>query len=176
MERKQQRLDALLSKLQWQPLQVYVKHYQSAEMDLSAVAVAYYLMLTAFPLIVIAANIFPYLNLDISVLLSFMEKNLPTNIYPTVSAITTDIFSNPSGGILGVATLTAFWTMSKSLTSLQKAINKAYGVSQHRDFCGGAFDWHFSWSAHFVPLDLCADFFIFFKSYFATHQPSSSFR
>lgn len=137
MERKQQRLDALLSKLQWQPLQVYVKHYQSAEMDLSAVAVAYYLMLTAFPLIVIAANIFPYLNLDISVLLSFMEKNLPTNIYPTVSAITTDIFSNPSGGILGVATLTAFWTMSKSLTSLQKAINKAYGASQHRDFVVG---------------------------------------
>lgn len=137
MERKQQRLDALLSKLQWQPLQVYVKHYQSAEMDLSAVAVAYYLMLTAFPLIVIAANIFPYLNLDISVLLSFMEKNLPTNIYPTVSAITTDIFSNPSGSILGVATLTAFWTMSKSLTSLQKAINKAYGVSQHRDFVVG---------------------------------------
>lgn len=137
MERKQQRLDALLSKLQWQPLQVYVKHYQSAEMDLSAVAVAYYLMLTAFPLIVIAANIFPYLNLDISVLLSFMEKNLPTNIYPTVSAITTDIFSNPSSGILGVATLTAFWTMSKSLTSLQKAINKAYGVSQHRDFVVG---------------------------------------
>ena len=137
MERKQQRLDALLSKLQWQPLQVYVKHYQSAEMDLSAVAVAYYLMLTAFPLIVIAANIFPYLNLDISVLLSFMEKNLPTNIYPTVSAITTDIFSNPSGCILGVATLTAFWTMSKSLTSLQKAINKAYGVSQHRDFVVG---------------------------------------
>lgn len=24
--------------------------------------------------------------------------------------------------------------MSKSLTSLQKAINKAYGVDQHRDF------------------------------------------
>jgi len=38
---------------------------------------------------------------------------------------------------LGVATLTAFWTMSKSLTSLQKAINKAYGVVQHRDFVIG---------------------------------------
>jgi membrane protein len=66
-----------------------------------------------------------------------MEKNLPTNLYPSVSAITTDIFSKPSGSILGVATLTAFWTMSKSLTSLQKAINKAYGVSQHRDFVIG---------------------------------------
>ena len=66
-----------------------------------------------------------------------MKKNLPTNLYPSVSAITIDIFSEPSGSILGVATLTAFWTMSKSLTSLQKAINKAYGVAQHRDFVIG---------------------------------------
>ena len=136
MNRKQL-IDKLVSRLKWQPLQVYLKHYQSAEIDLSAIAVAYYLLLTAFPLIVIAANIFPYLNIDISVLLSFMEKNLPTNLYPSVSAITTDIFSKPSGSILGVATLTAFWTMSKSLTSLQKALNKAYGVSQHRDFVIG---------------------------------------
>ena len=136
MNRKQL-IDKLVSRLKWQPLQVYLKHYQSAEIDLSAIAVAYYLLLTAFPLIVIAANIFPYLNIDISVLLSFMEKNLPTNLYPSVSAITTDIFSKPSGSILGVATLTTFWTMSKSLTSLQKAINKAYGVSQHRDFVIG---------------------------------------
>ena len=136
MNRKQL-IDKLVSRLKWQPLQVYLKHYQSAEIDLSAIAVAYYLLLTAFPLIVIAANIFPYLNIDISVLLSFMEKNLPTNLYPSVSAITTDILSKPSGSILGVATLTAFWTMSKSLTSLQKAINKAYGVSQHRDFVIG---------------------------------------
>lgn len=136
MNRKQL-IDKLVSRLKWQPLQVYLKHYRSAEIDLSAIAVAYYLLLTAFPLIVIAANIFPYLNIDISVLLSFMEKNLPTNLYPSVSAITTDIFSKPSGSILGVATLTAFWTMSKSLTSLQKAINKAYGVSQHRDFVIG---------------------------------------
>lgn len=136
MNRKQL-IDKLVSRLKWQPLHVYLKHYQSAEIDLSAIAVAYYLLLTAFPLIVIAANIFPYLNIDISVLLSFMEKNLPTNLYPSVSAITTDIFSKPSGSILGVATLTAFWTMSKSLTSLQKAINKAYGVSQHRDFVIG---------------------------------------
>ncbi|RCW16842.1 ribonuclease BN [Streptococcus gallolyticus] len=136
MNRKQP-IDKLVSRLEWQPLQVYLKHYRSAEIDLSAIAVAYYLLLTAFPLIVIAANIFPYLNIDISVLLSFMEKNLPTNLYPSVSVITTDIFSKPSGSILGVATLTAFWTMSKSLTSLQKAINKAYGVSQHRDFVIG---------------------------------------
>lgn len=127
----------LLAKLEYEPLQVYLRHYRSAEMDLSAIAVAYYLLLTAFPLLVIAANIFPYLHIDISDFLSFLQKNLPANIYRPVSGVTIDLFSKPSTGILGVATLTAFWTMSKSLTSLQKAINKAYGVAQHRDFVIG---------------------------------------
>lgn len=130
-------LDKLWEKFEWPPLQVYLKHYRSAEVDLSAIAVAYYLLLTAFPLIVIAANIFPYLNIDITDLLIFMKQNLPSNVYKSVSSITIDIFSKPSGSILGVATVTALWTMSKSLTSLQKAINKAYGVAQHRDFVIG---------------------------------------
>lgn len=130
-------LDKLWEKLEWPPLQVYLKHYRSAEVDLSAIAVAYYLLLTAFPLIVIAANIFPYFNINITDLLALMKQNLPSNIYKSVSAITINIFSKPSSSILGVATLTGLWTMTKSLTSLQKAINKAYGVSQHRDFVIG---------------------------------------
>lgn len=169
MKRKQF-LDKLWSKLEWQPLQVYLKHYRSAEIDLSAIAVAYYLLLTAFPLIVIAANIFPYLNIDVNILLAFMKKNLPTNLYPSVSAITIDIFSKPSGSILGVATLTAFWTMSKSLTSLQKAINKAYGVAQHKRFC----DWSISGSIWKSLDSFLTDFrlnlFDFFKSCFASDQ------
>ena len=130
-------VEKLMDKLNYPPLQVYLKHYQSAEMDLSAIAVAYYLLLTAFPLVVIAANIFPYLNIDITDFLSFLKDNLPKNVYQPASSVIVSIFSNPSKSILGVATLTALWTMSKSLTSLQKAMNKAYGVTQHRDFVIG---------------------------------------
>lgn len=43
----------LLDKLQWRPFQVYLSHYRSAEIDISSIAVAYYLILTVFPLIVI---------------------------------------------------------------------------------------------------------------------------
>ena len=38
----------LLDKLQWRPLQVYLRHYRSAEIDISTIAVAYYLILTVF--------------------------------------------------------------------------------------------------------------------------------
>lgn len=124
----------LLAKLEYRPIQVFMRHFQSAEMDLSAIADAYYLLVTAFPLLVIAANIFPYFHINVSDLLSLMQKNHPKNIYEPASRLAVDAFSKPSTGILGFASLTAFWTMSKSLTSLQKAINKAYGVDQHRDF------------------------------------------
>lgn len=122
-----------LDKLQWRPLQVYLSHYRSAEVDISTIAVAYYLILTVFPLIVIAANVFPYLNIDTTDLLKFMNEHLPKQFYAPAANVVQDIFSTPSGQLLGVASLTGFWTMIKSLSSLQKAINKAYGASEHRD-------------------------------------------
>jgi len=121
----------LLDKLQWRPLQVYLRHYRSAEIDISTIAVAYYLILTVFPLIVIAANVFPYLNIDTTDLLKFMNEHLPKQFYAPAANVVQDIFSTPSGQLLGVAT--GFWTMIKSLSSLQKAINKVYGASEHRD-------------------------------------------
>ena len=123
----------LLDKLQWRPLQVYLRHYRSAEIDISTIAVAYYLILTIFPLIVIAANVFPYLNIDTTDLLKFMNEHLPKQFYAPAANVVQDIFSTPSGQLLGVASLTGFWTMIKSLSSLQKAINKVYGASEHRD-------------------------------------------
>ena len=71
----------LLDKLQWRPLQVYLSHYRSAEIDISTIAVAYYLILTVFPLIVILANVFPYLNIDTTDLLKFMNEHLPKQFY-----------------------------------------------------------------------------------------------
>ena len=123
----------LLDKLQWRPLQVYLMHYRSAEIDISTIAVAYYLILTVFPLIVIAANVFPYLNIDTTDLLKFMNEHLPKQFYAPAANVVQDIFSTPSGQLLGVASLTGFWTMIKSLSSLQKAINKVYGASEPRD-------------------------------------------
>ena len=76
----------LLDRLQWRPLQVYLRHYRSAEIDISTIAVAYYLILTVFPLIVIAANVFPYLNIDTTDLLNFMSEHLPKQFYAPDSA------------------------------------------------------------------------------------------
>ncbi|GFH40716.1 YihY/virulence factor BrkB family protein [Lactococcus insecticola] len=108
--------------------------YKSAEMNLSSIAVAYYLLLSLFPLLMIMANVLPFLHLDTSVILDFLENNLPEQLYETVAGIVESILAKPSTGLLSISVLTGFWTFSKAMTSLQMAMNKAYEVSHHRDF------------------------------------------
>ncbi|WP_245334349.1 YihY/virulence factor BrkB family protein [Lactococcus raffinolactis] len=108
--------------------------YKSAEMNLSSIAVAYYLLLSLFPVLMIVGNILPFLHLDTAVILDFLQDNLPHQLYETVANIVESILSKPSTGLLSVSVLTGFWTFSKAMTSLQMAMNKAYEVSHHRDF------------------------------------------
>ncbi|MBJ8349595.1 YhjD/YihY/BrkB family envelope integrity protein [Streptococcus zalophi] len=115
-------------------IQSFLIHYKNSDMDLSSIAVAYYMMLTVFPFLVLLANIFPYFNIDTSSLLEFLKDYLPTQLYDSVATIIKSIFERPSSGLVWLSLLAAFWTISKSLVFLQKAMNKAYDMQDHRDF------------------------------------------
>lgn len=112
-------------------------HYQSAEVDMSSIAVAYYLLLTLFPLLVLVANIFPYLNIDTADLLRFLQEHLPADFYSIVSDLVETIFNRPATGLVWLSLVTGLWTMSKGLVFLQKAFNKAYAMEEQRDFLIG---------------------------------------
>nr|WP_212752797.1 YihY/virulence factor BrkB family protein [Streptococcus hyovaginalis] len=106
--------------------------FKSAEMDLSSIAVAYYLLITIFPFFVLIANLFPYININTNQILSFLQDNLPKELYSTTAGIVISIFNNPNTGLVWISVVTSLWTMSRSMTFLQKSINKAYGVQDHR--------------------------------------------
>ncbi|MFR3960006.1 MAG: YhjD/YihY/BrkB family envelope integrity protein [Streptococcus salivarius] len=90
---------------------------------------AYYLILTVFPLIVIAANVFPYLNIDTTDLLKFMNEHLPSSLC-TCGQRCSGYLLDTFWTVVRVASLTGFWTMIKSLSSLQKALTR-YMVLQN---------------------------------------------
>ena len=135
----------LLDKLQWRPFQVYLSHYRSAEIDISSIAVAYYLILTVFPLIVIAANVFPYLNIDTTDLLKFMNEHLPKHFYAPAANVVQDIFSTASehrdvfishiiGGLLSLVILfllTFALMLSTIIQSVLRVINQTYPIGSN---------------------------------------------
>lgn len=108
--------------------------YQESDLDLSSIAVAYYMLLTVFPFLVLLANILPYVAIDTQQVLTFMAEHLPSDLYETFSGLVQTIFEERSTSLVWLSVATGLWTMAKSMTFLQKSVNKAYGVTRHRGF------------------------------------------
>ncbi|GAB2024082.1 YihY/virulence factor BrkB family protein [Lactovum odontotermitis] len=102
-------------------------------MGLSSIAVAYYLLLSIFPMLLIVANVLPYLKINVSEVLEFMQKNLPKEFYSMTAGYVKQYLSTPNSALFAVAIILALWTFSKSMSALEMAMNKAYGVTKHRD-------------------------------------------
>lgn len=113
-------------------LKAFLHYYQASDSELTSVAVAYYWLISIFPLLMIVVNILPYFQIPISNFLLTIKEFLPDTIYEVVAKIVREVLTQPSTGLLSFAILSALWTFSKSMNFLQKAFNKAYGIAKNR--------------------------------------------
>lgn len=108
--------------------------YMGAEIDITSVAVAYYLIISVFPILMALASLLPYLQIDVSQILDVAKDIFPDKLYPAAARLITSILTRPSSSWVWISVLATLWTISRSMDALQKAFNKAYGVGVHRDF------------------------------------------
>ena len=113
-------------------LKAFLHYYQASDSELTSVAVAYYWLISIFPLLLVVVNILPYFQIPVSNFLKVVNEFLPESMYDVVAKIITEVLTQPSTGLLSFAVLSALWTFSKSMNFLQKAFNKAYGVAKNR--------------------------------------------
>ena len=114
-------------------LKAFLHYYQASDSELTSVAVAYYWLISIFPLLlVVVVNILPYFQIPVGEFLGFVKDVLPPSLYEGVEKIAREVLTQPSTGLLSFSVLSALWSFSKSMNFLQKAFNKAYGVSKNR--------------------------------------------
>ena len=113
-------------------VKAFLHYYQASDSELTSVAVAYYWLISIFPLLLVVVNILPYFRIPVSNFLKVVNEFLPESMYDVVAKIITEVLTQPSTGLLSFAVLSALWTFSKSMNFLQKAFNKAYGVAKNR--------------------------------------------
>lgn len=104
-------------------LKAFLHYYQASDSELTSVAVAYYWLISIFPLLLVVVNILPYFQIPVGEFLGFMKDVLPPSLYEGVEKIAREVLTQPSTGLL---------SFSKSINFLQKAFNKAYGVEKSR--------------------------------------------
>ncbi|KAF1297228.1 ribonuclease BN [Enterococcus sp. JM4C] len=107
---------------------------QDSEMGVTSVVVAYYLLLSIFPLLIAVGNILPYLRIDPNTVLPYVKEIMPTQIYNFLGPAIQDLLTQESGGLLSISAIATLWSASQSINALQTAMNKAYGVEQRGNF------------------------------------------
>ena len=111
-------------------LRAFIGFYDKSEIGITSIAVAYYFLISALPLLLVLANILPYFQVQTDALLNLLSEILPDSLYPMVAKAVKAVFGQPSSGLLGFSILSALWAFSKCISFLQKAFNKAYGVTK----------------------------------------------
>lgn len=95
---------------------------------------AYFFLLSLFPLLIFMLTLLPYLNIDQSALFDFIKEYAPTNVYNIVESTLGEVLNNRSGGLLSVGIIGTIWSASNGMNALTRALNQSYFSVEKRSF------------------------------------------
>ena len=106
------------------------------ELDISAAGsqLAFFFLLSLFPLLIFLFTLLPYLQLDQSEIFGFIREYAPESIASLIEGTLSEVLDNKSGGLLSVGILATLWSASKGMSAVTKGLNNAYEVEDDRNF------------------------------------------
>lgn len=111
-----------------------VKHCIDDDLISVSNELTYKLILAIFPFIIFAMSLIGFFNLDGNYLLLQLDGALPDQIYNLLAVFVAEVVNEKSPGILSVSLLVSIFSSSSGLNAIIRGINKAYGVTDHRNF------------------------------------------
>jgi membrane protein len=115
-----------------------------------AAALAFYLMLSIFPMAISLLTLLPYLhipNLE-QAILDLLHQTLPTAAADLFTGTVQSVLSERHGGLLSFGVLLAVWSASRGMYALVQQLNITYGIRESRPY----------WKVHGLALLLLALF------------------
>ncbi len=95
---------------------------------------AYYFMLSIFPLLIFLLSLIPYFNLKIETIYSFVDDYLPSTLGDLFTSTILEVLSKPQGGLLSFGILATIWSASNGVNALVRAVNRSYDIKETRHF------------------------------------------
>lgn len=93
---------------------------------------AFFFLLSIFPLLIFLVTLLPYLNLPREEVYLFLQEVIPAEIYVLIEQTLNEILTNQNSGLLSFGILATMWSASLGMDALIKSLNATYGVKESR--------------------------------------------
>ena len=115
-------------------LQDMMYRIRTVDMVGMAAQLAFFFLLSFFPLVIFLVTLLPYLNLKQEQIFEFLKGITPPDVYMLVEDILREVLSNYNGGLLSIGILGTIWSASRGVNALTRALNRAYDVESKSGF------------------------------------------
>lgn len=98
------------------------------EITQHSIVIAYYILFSIFPIIIIVGNILPLFRIDTKPIADYLSLILPSQVSQFVMPMIKSLLSKHSSGILSFGIIVAIWSFSGLINSIRISMNKIYGI------------------------------------------------
>ncbi|MDE1549510.1 YihY/virulence factor BrkB family protein [Jeotgalibaca caeni] len=113
---------------------ITLQHFQRAELGRQAAELAYYILLSLFPVLLALGNVIPLLPIPTDQVLEYVEMGVPAEVGSILLPILEDYLSGGSGGAITIGVIISLWTASKAFSVFQRVLNQVYDSEVKRNF------------------------------------------
>lgn len=98
------------------------------EITQHSIIIAYYVLFSIFPIIIIVGNVLPLLKIDTKPISEYLNLIFPSQVSAFLMPLITSLLSKHSGSILSFGIIVAVWSVSSMINSIRISMNKIYGI------------------------------------------------
>ncbi|MBA4536747.1 YihY/virulence factor BrkB family protein [Bacillus aquiflavi] len=104
--------------------------------DVSGLAaqLAFFFLLSLFPLLIFLMTLLPFIQLSQEDLLGVIRHFAPGETMQLIESNLNDIMSSQNGKLLSFGIIATLWSASNGINAIVRALNKAYDVAENRPF------------------------------------------
>lgn len=94
----------------------------------SSIVIAYYILFSIFPIIIIVGNVLPLLHINTAPIADYLEIIIPDQVSKFIMPIINSLLKNNSTGYISFGIVLAIWSFSNLVNAIRIGMNRLYGV------------------------------------------------
>lgn len=116
---------------------IFKERFLEANVTTYSVAVAFYMLLSLFPLVMSIGGLLPYLRIDPESLVPYMDAIIPETIRAELETLILQLLNERHAGLLSISALVTIWSAGRGIRYMQKGFNMGYGLETSGGFVIG---------------------------------------